>query len=226
MSKARNLIQQIRTIQRLNREYPQAEYSYHDNHPLVTIGTMRFTGHYSPYYLRRLSFLTKIPADHIQLMFDVDFRYRKKEPLDNNDVVFEVGAYIGIQAIFMSKQAKSVVAIEAEPENYKLLVANIALNNIDNIIPIQLAAYNKKGVVLLNTKERQENSIISEVVSGNKIPVPCDTIDNIYQSLKLDKVTLVRLQINGAEGEALEGMTKVLQMNPRLSIANQYSDKE
>jgi len=202
----------------------------------------------SPYYLKRLHFLLrkdlrkKIPADLMLTLFDINFRYMSRKNQDlhlkegkylelkKGDVVFEIGAYIGFHAIKMSELVSKdgkIIAVEAVPDNFRLLVKNIEVNQINNIIPIHLAVWEKKGVIPFNINQNQENSACADVVeSKSKMDISCDTIDNIYHQLKLDKIDFVRVQTNGAEQEALKGMTKVLKMYPKLLVAVPYKNKD
>ena len=60
------------------------------------------------------------------------------------DCVIDVGAHIGLYTIIGSKRVGSdgrVIAIEAYPENFELLKKNAKLNNLENTIVLNYAAY-------------------------------------------------------------------------------------
>lgn len=72
-------------------------------------------------------------------------------------------------------------------------------------------------------EEKQAASVISTVLDPNEsMRVECDTIDNILRDLGVSQVHFIRIQINGAEVEALEGMTETLKKGPTLLIAAGY----
>ena len=58
--------------------------------------------------------------------------------IDNKSSVLIVGAHIGSLAIPIANICSKVVAIEANPNNFKLLQTNVKLNNTDNIISLEI----------------------------------------------------------------------------------------
>lgn len=73
------------------------------------------------------------------------------ESLKQDDVFVDVGAHIGLYSIYVARfKACKVIAIEPHPENYKLLVSNMRLNNLENIIALNIAAWNKNSKLILN----------------------------------------------------------------------------
>jgi tRNA G37 N-methylase Trm5 len=64
--------------------------------------------------------------------------------LKEDDVVLDVGANIGAFTIRVARKVKRVIAIESEPQNFRLLLENIKINNIQNVLPINLAVSDKE----------------------------------------------------------------------------------
>ena len=66
------------------------------------------------------------------------------ESFNRNDILFDVGANIGLYSIFASKQGiKKVIAFEPEALNFALLNQNIFLNNEqDRIVPLNVGLSN------------------------------------------------------------------------------------
>ena len=62
--------------------------------------------------------------------------------LKKGEIFVDVGAHIGAYTINTAKIASNVIAIEANPENFKVLIKNISLHKLDNVIPYNVAAYN------------------------------------------------------------------------------------
>ena len=204
-----------------------------------------FTGHKAKKHYKRLHFLLNkqlrklVSPDLMQVLFDIDFRYMSRKNnlkegkylnVKKGDIVFEVGAYIGYHAMRLSEfvgDTGKVIAIEAVPANFDIMKKNIELNNIKNITLLDMAIWNSKGVISMNTDEHQKNSAVGGVVSSkNKIKLPCNTIDNICKDLNISKVDFVRIQINGAELQALQGMEKTIKQKPKLLVAVPYMNKD
>jgi FkbM family methyltransferase len=245
------LLEQLKRINRINRTFFNKieSSSVGDNGFYIKFSNGKhFTGQKANKHLRRLHFLLKkqlrkrISADLMQVLFDIDFRYmsRKNHALNlkegkylgvkKGDVVFEVGAYIGYHAMRLSElvgNSGKIIAIEAIPSNYEIMKKNIEMNDIKNIIPINVAIWKNKGVIPMNMNEHQKNSAVENIVNANKkVDLPCDTIDNIFRKLNIKEVDFVRIQTNGAELEALEGMVEILEHRPKLLVAVPYKNKD
>ncbi|MBI2966765.1 MAG: FkbM family methyltransferase [Bacteroidetes bacterium] len=147
--------------------------------------------------------------------------------IKEGDIFIDVGPYIGYGAIKISELVKNsgrIIAVEADPECVQLLEKNIKENNINNVTIVHKAVWNKRGKISFYKKTYQENSIIQDMIpAGDKIDVTSDTLDNILADLDIDRVSFIRVTINAAEPEALEGMSKTLEKHkPRLAVVGIY----
>jgi FkbM family methyltransferase len=207
-----------------------------------------FISYDAPKHLQRLHFLLKkkirkvVPAEAMNVLVDINFRYLGQNNLKNNlkegkytdlkpgDIVFEIGAYIGLHAIKLSEivgPSGKIIAVEAIPRNFALLKKNTEINGIKNITLVNLAVWKKKGAISFNLNENQKNSAVENVVkTKQKTDLPCDTIDNIFNEQACKTVDFVRIQTNGAELEAIEGMAKTLSLKPKLLVAVPYKNKD
>ncbi|RSM37508.1 FkbM family methyltransferase [Amycolatopsis balhimycina DSM 5908] len=61
------------------------------------------------------------------------------------DVVWDVGANVGIYTVLLAKRARRVVAFEPIPATMARLRANIGLNGIDNAEPVEAALADEAG---------------------------------------------------------------------------------
>lgn len=181
----------------------------------------------------------KISPEYFNIAIDITKRYlthrdieeaRKKSRFLNvmeGNIAIEGGAFTGYYAMQLSQSVGEkgmVVAIEAVPENFKLLKKNIESNNLTNVIAVNKALSNQKGTATFFRKKKQEGSIVKGMVSEkNQISVECDLVDNIVTELNLPKIDFIRLQLNGAELNALKGMSKTLQHQPQVLVAAPYS---
>ena len=124
------------------------------------------------------------------------------------DVVIDAGANIGLFSILASfKVGKggTVIAIEPEKENLKLLNKNIELNRINNIVVIPKALYDISGKKV-SMKGEGVGAYVSEETEGD---VETITLDEITSTLGL-KPRILKMDIEGSEGKALLGGTSTI----------------
>ncbi|MDH5367629.1 MAG: FkbM family methyltransferase [Cyclobacteriaceae bacterium] len=193
------------------------------------------------YFLLNKKIKRYVPPECMNVLFDISFRYvgpkSKQEAFDEGkylDVdagahVIEIGAFIGLQAIRMSEKVGEkgrVVAVEAVKENFELMKKNIEYNGISNIDFYNVAIWKEKGTLDFYFDDAQKNSADASVVKHKRVEVvPCDTIDNIIQISSLRKVDFVRIQVNGVEKEAIEGMPMTIKNRPKILVAVPYKNR-
>jgi len=134
----------------------------------------------------------------------------------------DAGAYYGSFTLFASKLAGKngkVISFEPDEENYQRLLSNIDLNSLTNVIPI------KKGLWKENTDLKFDNlqSGISALNPDGNISVPVVKLDDELERLNIPKVDFIKMDIEGAELEAIEGCRKILENNKiKLAIASYH----
>jgi len=128
------------------------------------------------------------------------------------DIVLDVGAGIGAEALLFSRlagKAGRVFSIEAHPSTYARLVDLCRVNALDNVTPLQLAVGDADGeVVLSDVAHHLQNKVVSSAEAG--IRVPARRLDDIAAELDIDRVDLLKMNIEGAEVRALAGMGSLL----------------
>ena len=81
------------------------------------------------------------------------------------DTVIDIGAHIGRYTIVSSKmvgKTGKVVAIEADMDTFQLLKRNVALNNLTNVLPLNIAVFSTKTRIKLyeQSASAKYNSLI------------------------------------------------------------------
>jgi FkbM family methyltransferase len=144
--------------------------------------------------------------------------------IDNQSSVLIVGAHIGSLAIPIAKICSELVAIEANPSNFKLLQTNLKLNNTSNITIHNIAASNKKETIKfqLNTVNSGgskrvpiNNHYMYTYDNPEVIDVEAYSLDNYLSNNKFD---LVLIDIEGSEYFAMQGMTDILAQTKNLIV--------
>jgi FkbM family methyltransferase len=120
-------------------------------------------------------------------------------------VVIDAGANVGMSAIYFSNRYPNakVIAIEPEPSNFSMLKSNAEL--YPRIIPVNAALWNRDGVVSLKDGESGSWGMrVSEPVRSSDAFVRSVTVPTLLREYGIDKVDLLKIDIEGAECEALE----------------------
>lgn len=129
-----------------------------------------------------------------------------------DDVFYDIGSCIGLYAIHAAKLGAKVVAFEPDPSYRKRLYRNIRLNKSSSAIQVvDWAVSNQTGEIRLFTDgvDGFSPSLVAVGERGSVI-VKTNTIDQALASGELSCPTTIKIDIEGAEVWALEGMIKLL----------------
>ncbi len=155
------------------------------------------------------------------------------------DTYIDVGAHIGDSSLLAAAKIKTgqVIACEPTPAVFNDLKTNIKLNNFEAIItPVQKAVSDQIGTTYFTLEAASEVNHLQLVAGeGKSIPVSTTTIDQLIKEYKLQKVTLLKIDVEGFELEVIRGAQKALreqkielilfEVNPR-SVAIQDKVKQ
>ncbi len=143
-----------------------------------------------------------------------------KQCIKDGMTVVDAGAYIGYFAILSSNlvgDRGKVYAFEPSPESRELLRKNILINVCDNVEVYSQAVSNKSGYATfhLSTTNSSGNSMFEEYRNTPQIDVAIVTLDEIVGNRKVD---FVKMDIEGGEMRALQGMTGLIKNSPNLKM--------
>jgi FkbM family methyltransferase len=143
----------------------------------------------------------------------------------SSDIVAEMGAYMGYYCIYLSEKVGPqgrVFAIEPIKENIKYLTKNIRENNLKNVIIIPKGVWKERGYMKFHKREqdKQSGSISLRYKNDKENKIEVDSLDNILLENKIKNVNFMIIQLNGAEYDALLGLTKIKPEN--IAIAARY----
>lgn len=146
-----------------------------------------------------------------------DYEIGLKKYFDLKKGVFvDVGANIGKYSVIIGRQLKDkgkVISIEASEDIFKILKKNIELNNLQNVIPLNLAVSDKKGIsefYLANKGLGTASSLFEIKEHSKKVKVKTDTLDGIIKDLEIKKIDLIKIDVEGAEPRVLRGALDIL----------------
>lgn len=141
-----------------------------------------------------------------------------KNFLTAGDIFYDIGANIGTYSVLASKlvgEKGRVYAFEPEVKCFYHLCDNKALNNSDNLIPLCLAISNRNYLSHFKIDTQEVGRGAHCISETGELVVPCFSLDFLQQNLKIPRPNHIKIDIEGQEEEALEGMKSILQ-SPEL----------
>jgi FkbM family methyltransferase len=124
-------------------------------------------------------------------------------PADNVRVIVDCGANIGITSLFLAARypRATILSVEPHPENFALLKTNAA--HVRRILPIRACVTGTpQSVVALTTDQAAWGNRIATNERG--VSVPAITIEQLCEQHGVEKIDLLKLDIEGAEEQVLE----------------------
>jgi FkbM family methyltransferase len=176
--------------------YPRKLYMRHKENlePGFMRGALE-THYYRPAFYK---WLRAISADRL-LLHEAD--------IDSDSIVLDAGAYTGEWAQeIMDKYSPTIHAFEPDPRNYQQLERKAQA--ISRLMPYNFGLGDKNETVRMKL-EHMGSSIFSDTSSKKEGPwadVEIRDIADTWNSLALDRVDLMKINIEGAEFPLLERM--------------------
>lgn len=134
-----------------------------------------------------------------------------------DEVFVDAGAYNGDTAVEFSDWAKGnykkIYAMEPNHEMKDAIIQRLQENGVDRVEIVNCAAWDKKETIYFDVEKDP---------SGSKV---CDDSECVVQGLDIDtmvgsdKVTFIKMDIEGSELNALIGARKTIEKyHPRLAV--------
>lgn len=147
--------------------------------------------------------------------------------------VIDIGANIGFYSLLSAKligDKGNVFCFEPIEKNIRLLKKNIKESQYKNIKTIQKAVSNENGIVKMSLcYDGAMSSIITSESDHyeNTTSVQVTTIDDYFKNNfnEPPKIDVIKMDIEGQEGYAMEGMKKTLQRNKNIKIFTEFFPK-
>lgn len=161
--------------------------------------------------------------DALGLLVDVSFENYITQLLEKTikagDTVLDIGAHIGYHTLTMAKLAGpsgKVYAFEPDPVNFALLKKNIEVNGYQNTVLCQKAVSNRNGQdkLYIGKNSNALNRIYNSRHGQSSINIESVRLDDFIKG----KVDLIKIDINGGEGIAFQGMQSILRRTSKIIL--------
>lgn len=153
-------------------------------------------------------------------------------------VVLDVGAHIGFHTVYCAKRAAQVHAFELFPRNRWVLNQNLGLNQCGNVSVHPFGLWNQKerrdhvwipascvntGCVRLETLEDVVNMPQTKV----SVAVDLRRLDDWVHEHDITRIDLIKVDIEGAEPQFLEGARETFQrFHPVVIMENFHPEQQ
>lgn len=153
-----------------------------------------------------------------------------KALIQPGDVVFDVGANIGIHSLTTSRlvDGGSVYAFEPASFAYQMLLDNLQLNDIKNVKAVRSIVTDEQGEMELYINSESALTSLGQTKRGEVVSterVPGITIDNFASKNGVSKIDFLKIDVEGYEGHVLRGAENLLANSPDLVILCELAEK-
>ena len=147
------------------------------------------------------------------------------------DIIIDGGANQGIFSLAFASLSKKIKIFSVEPFKYchKILKENLKINLFKNVTIIPKVLSNTIASHQLDySKSNVSASIVRDFGGEKTLTISSTTIDEIASKYKLQKIDLIKLDIEGAELAALKGGSRSIQkFIPKIVLeCNNYEYKK
>lgn len=158
-------------------------------------------------YSRKRFLYRKTEAHELALM---------RESVAAGDDVIDVGANIGYWTTAMAGAvgpSGRVFAFEPLAGTYRLLQKNVLANYLHNVALFNVALSDRDGEALLaadRSQTHQSHLVANAGPATEAVPVMLSTLDRFEPQLRLDRLSFLKIDVEGHEVAVLRGAKKLL----------------
>jgi FkbM family methyltransferase len=132
-------------------------------------------------------------------------------------VVLDVGSNVGYYTVHEAALVGPegvVVAVEPQPHAYKALLASLKANGFGNVVAVRRAVSKVRGSLKFAISSFSNWSRVNASRTDGDVvevmDVEASSIDDLVSELGLQRLDLVRMDVEGYEEEVIEGMREVI----------------
>ena len=155
-----------------------------------------------------------------------------KKTSKNGGIILDIGSNIGYHTTMLAKENANskIISIEASPTIFKILKENCNANKFTNIIfynnaitdqdDLEITFYNRDSMSTTNKLVLDDWQVPEYDIKQEKTKTI--TIDTILEREKIDKVLLLKMDIEGGEVVALTGAKSSLEQKKIQNLMIEY----
>lgn len=196
-------------LERFAKIYEEARSSI-EPLPGVDRGLRQIKYRGKPFWIRHDS----LPRDYIGYLFAEHewlIETNPSESVQRGDVVLDIGAHVGVfTAQALELGAAKVVAVEPDPGNVECLRRNFSEDiAAGRVVLVEEAAWNKRETLTFHLGESSAWNSLMHDPGGGVLEVSARPLDEIVEELGLESVDYIKIDVEGAEAEVMEGAAAI-----------------
>lgn len=151
----------------------------------------------------RKKIFLRVYAGDLDIFYEIFYKkiYELPHTLDKR-VIIDAGANVGLATLyFLSRMPHAMIyCIEPDPDNFTFLEKNLQDEiKSGKIIPLLAGLYGQDGLMSLKKGQLKYNSVITDADEGNSVNVACYSVPGFFKKINIDKVDIIKLDIEGSE---------------------------
>ena len=160
--------------------------------------------------------------------FEHFFREILYKTIKEGDVFLDLGAHIGYYTLLAARLVGSkgkVFAFEASPVNAPVLQKNVHVNGFDAntvVVPKAVSNVTGKGFLYLFDRYGSMGHSMYETDGNSKVDIETVSLDDFFASHPTRKIDIMKIDVEGSEWNALQGMMRTLEASPNITIFTEY----
>ncbi len=133
------------------------------------------------------------------------------------DIVLDCGTYTGNTTLYFSQKVGPdghVYGFEASPSTFACYAEN--MRELANVTPVHAAVHDHCGTILL----AGDGDSGANVRLAYGVSVPAITLDDFFRNNDLKRVDFIKMDVEGAEKNALEGAREIIRNHlPKMALS-------
>jgi len=146
----------------------------------------------------------------------------------NSGDAVDVGANFGLYTMMLSHTADTrsrILSIEPDPVYFHWLERNISLNECENVMTLNVAAWSKNARLKLDRHLFGGPMISSSVsVGGPESLTIARPLDEVFEEIDL-RPKFAKIDVEGAEYQVLQGMRKTINLERPMLVVETHNDE-
>jgi FkbM family methyltransferase len=132
-------------------------------------------------------------------------------------VIIDLGANVGYFTLYSAFRYPhcKILSFEPFPRNFRVLENNIRQNSLTNCTAVQCAVCGRSGDAVFGVETAIENPTEPHIVENlapdekNFFTVPCLSLDDVIEKHSIEKIGLLKIDIEGSEYDVLYNISDV-----------------